>query len=154
MIGDILTNLLWATTESYIKDKSSINSKTEIFRELLIQEVSYNLEILNLLSQKKQRLTENQKSQLLAAMDFEKFESFSQTGIPFKSIIEGKWDKKSFRKYSKLVENIDTKAQLVTRSYHRLKLFRLKEQLDIKSSQLTLNYVTFLFLETKKALKD
>ena len=154
MIGDILTNLLWVTTESYINDKSSIKSKTEIFRELLIQEVSYNLEILNLLSQKKQSLTENQKSQLLAAMDFEKFESFSQTGIPFKSIIEGKWDKKSFRKYSKLVENIDTKAQLVTRSYHRLKLFRLKEQLDIKSSQLTLNYVTFLFVETKKALKD
>lgn len=87
-------------------------------------------------------------------MDFEKFASFSQTGIPFKSIIEGKWDKKSFRKYSKLVENIDTKAELVTRSYHRLKLFRLKEQLDIKSSQFTLNYVTFLLLETKKALKD
>ena len=134
MIGDTLAKLLWATREFYIKDKSSIKSKSEIFRELLIQEVSFNLEVLSLLGKKKKKLTEDQINQLLASMDFEKFESFSKTGVPFKSIIEGKWDKKSFGKYSKLVENIDTKAELVKRSYHRLKLFRLKEQLDIKSS--------------------
>ena len=153
MIGETLGKLLWSTTESYLKDKSSIKSKSEIFRELLYQEVCFNLEVLNLIKQKKDKLTNTQLKQLLDALDFEKFESFSLTGIPFRSIIDGKWNKKKFKKYSKLVENLEYNSELVTRSYHRLKLFKLKEQLGIKSSQLTLNYVIFLFLETKKALK-
>ena len=154
MIGETLTKLLWSTTESYLKDKSSIKSKSEIFRELLIQEVSFNLEILDLLKQKRNVLSDEQLRHLLECLEFEKFESFSETGIPFKLIVEGNWNKESVKKYSKLVENLESKADLVTRSYHRLKLFRLKEQLNIPSNQLTLNYVTFLFVETKKALRD
>ena len=91
MIGEILAKLLWSTTESYLKDKSSIKNKSEIFRELLYQEVSFNLEVLSLIKQKKDKLTADQLGQLLVSLDFEKFESFSQTGIPVKSIIEGKW---------------------------------------------------------------
>ena len=154
MIGETLTKLLWETTLSYLADKSSIKSKSEIIKELLSQEVSFNLEILDLIRQKKHKLTDEQLRQLLASLNFEKFESVSQTGIPFKSIIEGEWDKKKHRKYSHLVLKIETKAELVTRAYHRLKLFVLKEQLEIQSSQLTLNYVTFLFRETKIALKE
>ena len=154
MIGEtLLAKLLWSSAESYLKDSSSIKSKSEIFRELLYQEVCFNLEVLDLIKQKKDELTDDQLGQLLQSLDFEKFESFSQTGIPFKLIIDGKWNKTNFKKFDKRVKNLKYKSELVTRSYHRLKLFKLKEQLGIQSSQLTLNYVIFLFLETKKALK-
>ena len=53
MIGETLTKLLWGTTKSYLADKSSIKSKSEIIKELLSQEVSFNLEILDLIRQKR-----------------------------------------------------------------------------------------------------
>ena len=53
MIGETLTKLLWETTQSYLADKSSIKSKSEIIKELLSQEVSFNLEILDLIRQKR-----------------------------------------------------------------------------------------------------
>ena len=136
--------------EAYANHKNRKQAQ-EFLSELLLEEVRWNLELV----QEASKLDDLEKIvELMSHFKFNVFDSISNAGIPFAKIFPNDWNNDTPEKYSNYTKNVHTEAQLILRTYHRLRIHNLRLEVNIETMSNSENYLEYLLRKSKKILSS
>jgi hypothetical protein len=126
-------------------------------KELLCQELKWNLELLNeieYLQKQNTRITDEQIITLIKAFEFEVYIFIQSMGVPLNQIFIGDFIRStSTTGYNNYFENIRTNSELIQKIYMRLKVNRIRLTLKSERNERSSNYLKYLLIEGIKTLK-
>ena len=135
--------------EAYANNKKKKQAQ-ELLSELLLEEVRWNLELVHMAT----NLEKEKVVELMTHLKFSVFDSISSAGIPLAKIFPSDWDNGTPEKFSNYTKNVKTEAQLILRTYHRLRIHHLRLEVKIETMPNSENYLEYLLLESKKVLSE
>ena len=134
--------------EAYANHKNRKQAQ-EFLSELLLEEVRWNLELVQMAT----NLEEMEKVvELMSHLKFSVFDSISSAGIPLAKIFPNDWNNDTPEKFSNYTKNVNTEAQLILRTYHRLRIHNLRLEVNIETMSNSENYLEYLLLKSKRVL--
>lgn len=150
MINTILELGSELLKEAYANHKNKKQAQ-ELLSELLLEEVRWNLELVRMAA----KLEEIEKVvKLMSHLKFNVFDSISNAGIPFAKIFPNDWNNDTPEKYFNYTKNVNTEAQLILRTYHRLRIHNLRLEVNIETMSNSENYLEYLLLKSKSILSS
>ena len=149
MINTILQLGSELLKEAYANNKNKKQAQ-ELLSELLLEEVRWNLELVHMAT----NLEKEKVVELMTHLKFSVFDSISSAGIPLAKIFPSDWDNGTPEKFSNYTKNVKTEAQLILRTYHRLRIHHLRLEVKIETMPNSENYLEYLLLESKKVLSE
>ena len=148
MINTILELGSVLLKEAYANHKNKKQAQ-ELLSELLLEEVRWNLELVQMAT----NLEEMEKVvELMSHLKFSVFDSISSAGIPLAKIFPNDWNNDTPEKFSNYTKNVKTEAQLILRTYHRLRIHYLRLEVKIETVSNSENYLEYLLLKSKRVL--
>jgi len=79
--------------------------------------------------------------ELMSHLKFYDFDSISDAGIPFTKIFPNDSSYDTLEKYNNYTKNVNTEAQLILRTYHRLGIHNLRLEVKIETITNSENYI-------------
>jgi hypothetical protein len=147
------TQLIEYFIESY-KDSKKQKDLIEQIKELLVQELRWNLELLNEI--KSLQKTENQELvfKLIDKIEIDVFNLLRESGIPLGRIVEGTYTPNMQATYQYRLSLLGTKTRLIYRVYHRLKVNKLRVEIQNERGERSLKYLFELLRESIRILEE
>lgn len=138
---------------AFEKDRAA-NCLRESMAERINREIRFNYELLGV--RKKKVLTDSTKIKtIIDSTTTSAFDAINDTGIPMtlisdKKITENDWQsmhnkyKVHNKSYSRWTKNITSTSMLLERIYHRLKIVKILNSLDIVKNEASIAYLSYL----------
>lgn len=150
MINTVLELGSQLLKELYADHKNKKKAQ-EVLSELLLEEIRWNLELVQMTND----IEENEKVlELMSHLRFHVFDSISNAGIPFAKIFPSDWNNNTPEKFANYTKNVNTEAQLILRTYHRLRIHNLRLEVKIDTKSNSGNYLEYLLLTSKRILSQ
>jgi hypothetical protein len=125
----------------------------DLIREMLLREISSNLDLLrevqSLSNRKKDRLDEQERIKLLQYLKFDFFEFSKMSGIPLSEVIKDNFNIDSMLKYKSRLKNIKSNAELVEKTYSKMRMQYIFALENISKRSDSIDYTIHLALLTK-----
>lgn len=168
MLGTIITAFKEITQcyEEFQKNKTL----KEAVREQLIAELHFNCEVLDEVIRSNSSKDESKRMNMpliTGVLETVVFDSLQSSCIPIRFLFEGErskvpiakkyWEdaknKEGFKNFNKWSENLTTHSELVTRIYHRIKIVRALNNVNISKNISSIRYLRWLMVYHKQYSK-
>lgn len=147
------TQLVEYFIESY-KDSKKQKDLIEQIKELLVQELRWNLELLNEIKSLKNIKNQELVLTLIDKFELDVFNLLRESGIPLSRIVEGIYIPNMQVTYQHQLGLLGTKTRLIYRVYHRLKVNKLRIEVQNERGERSLKYLFELLRESIRILEE
>ena len=147
---------LASLVKDWVKDVKTESRLRQLLKEMLLVELQWNKAVLDEYIKTKKNLNGTELADKIAEqLSFRNMEKILEVGFPLSVLFEGDYKPKPYKKrtYSNYTKDIKTDVELINRTYHRLRFFQLRSQLQINTKQNSSNYLEFLCYQAILALK-
>lgn len=144
----------------FTKGKWEDSEKVRVLRivasEALLREMKLNLDLFEeMASVKSGEISLRVRNALVEGMSTSQFEELTKSGFPLKKLLDsplmdGCWDSLDARD-KKCVADLKVVADLIERTYHRLKIFKIRT--SVGSDRTRRKYLKYLMLATIRNLE-
>lgn len=135
------------------RDLKKQSEVIEQIREMLSQEMMWNHELLKEISYLRKKHRQEDLEKVIDKFELDVFNILKETGIPLSKIISGDYQPDVTLKYQHLLKKHSTKTRLILNTYHRLKVFKLRIEIQNERDTRSSNYLNELLRESIRLLE-
>jgi hypothetical protein len=147
------TQLITYFIDSY-KDSKKRSDLIDQIKELLLQELKWNLDLLDEISSLSKNGKQDVAIKLIEKFEVDVLNVLKQTGIPLSKIVPGLYQPHPTSKYQHLLKGYTTKSKLIYRTYHRLKVNILRIEIQNERGERSRNYLYQLLKESIRVIEE
>ena len=139
-------------------DADKTSKLKTLIREMLLREVSSNLDLLrevkNLSNRKNDQLDKGERIKLLQYLKFDFFELSKMSGIPLSCIVEGDFNVALDSKYKSRLKNLKSNAELIEKAYSRMRMQYIFAIENISKRSDSIEYTIVLCIQAKAQIES
>jgi hypothetical protein len=121
---------------------------------MLSQEMRWNQELLKEISYLRKNERKEVVEKVIDKFELDVFDILKETGIPLSKIISGDYQPDETLRYQHLLNKLGTKTRLIIKTYHRLKVHKLRIEIQNERDTKSSNYLNELLRESIRLLED